>query len=37
MVQTCYTATMAQENPVAKTWTILFVLLVYALGGSIGM
>lgn len=33
----CYTNTAALENPVAKTWSILFVLFVIALGGSVGI
>lgn len=32
-----YTTAIAQENPVAKIWSILFVLVVIALGGSVGI
>lgn len=32
-----YTIAIAQENPISKIWSILFVLLVITLGGSVGI
>jgi hypothetical protein len=37
MVTNTYTTAIAQDTHVVKTWSILFVLLVYALSGSVGI